>query len=121
MFSKKIVQNLHEKNLYLLSFLLFLIPIVISVFTVYWSPFLLERYHLDFYYLLCILSFITVASWLELASEKKREIIICSIIVLTFLVYIMTFLFFLLPVDSSYTYFYPLVLDEIHRGLRFEL
>ena len=120
-FSKKIVQNLHEKNLYLLSFLLFLIPIVISVFTVYWSPFLLERYHLDFYYLLCILSFITVASWLEQASEKKREIIICCIIVLVFLVYIMTFLFFLLPVDSSYTYFYPLVLDEIHHGLRFEL
>lgn len=120
-FSKRIVENLHEKNLYIFSLLLFFIPVVISLFTIYWSPFLLERYHLDFYYLLCILGFITIASWLELTSGKKQKVIICSIIVLAFLVYVMAFLFFLLPIDGSYTFLYPKILDEVYQGLRFGL
>ena len=120
-FSPKIAENLHNKKLYTISLLLFFIPIVITLFTVYWSPFLLERYHLDFYYILCIVSFITIASWLEEISEKRKKMIICSIIILTFLVYVMTFLFFLWPVDCSYTYYYPEILNEIYLGLRFGL
>lgn len=122
MFSPKIVESLRANNLYGFSLLAFFIPIVISIFTVYWSPFLLERYHLDFYYILCIVCFMGIAFWLELISEKRQKlVIISSIIILSFLVFVMSFLFFLLPIDGSYTFYYPEILDEIHQGLRFGL
>jgi len=120
-FSPKIKESLRTNSLYVFSLVLFLIPIVVTLFTVYWSPFLLERYHLDFYYILCIVSFIAIASWLELISGNKQKIVICSIIILAFLVFVMSFLFFLLPIDGSYTFYYPEVLDEIYQGLRFGL
>lgn len=121
MFSKKIVESLHEKSLYVFSLVLFLIPIVVTFFTVYWSPYLLERYHLDLYYILSIASFIAIASWLELISEKKQKEVLCSIILLAFLVFVISFLFYLLPVYGSYTFYYPEVLDKIYQGLRFGL
>ena len=120
-FSPNVVKSLQERHLHIVSLLLFFIPIVISLFTVYWSPFLLERYHLDFYYILCILSFITIASWLELISARKQKIVICSTILLAFFAFVMTFLFFFLPIDGSYTFYYPEVLDKVYRGLRFGL
>ena len=118
-FSKKIVESLHEKKLYTLVFLLFFIPIVITVFTVYWSPFLLERYHLDFYYILCIVTFIALGSWLEQSSEENRFLIIDIIVILSFYVFVTVFLLFLLPIDGSYTVYCPEVLDEVYKGLRF--
>ncbi len=95
--------------------------IIITLFDVHWTPFLLERYHLDFYYLLCIDSFIALAVWLEIISENRKKILLCSIIVLAFAVLAVEFLFFCIPYDGSYTFWYPEILDEIYRGLRFGL
>lgn len=120
-FSKDVAENLQKKNLYVFSMLLVFIPIIITVATVYWSPCLLQRYHLDFYYILCIVSFISIASLLMLLSKKRQLIMINGIIILAFLVFVTTFLFFLLPNDGSYTFYYPEILDDIYQGLRFGL
>ena len=120
-FSKNVVKFLKEKKLYLISLLLILVPVIISVFTIFWTPFLLERYHLDFYYLLCIASFIVIAAWLEIVSEKQKQWLVYVLTVLLFSVFVVEFFFFLLPIDGSYTFYYPKVLDEVYKGLRFGL
>ena len=118
-FSRDIANILQEKKLYYFSLLALFSTLLITVITIYWSPFLLERYHLDFYYLLCIVSFLAVATWLELIIGKKRKILISCLVVLLFAVYVIAFLFFCLPFDGSYTMSYPDTLHEIYKGLRF--
>ena len=112
---------MNKRELKAFAVLLFVLPFIISLFDTYWAPFLLERYRLDFYYLLCIVSFIAIGALLEIVSEKKKKILLCSIIILSFAVFAIEFLFFCIPVDGSYTYYCPEVLDEIYKGLRFGL
>ncbi|SDC00420.1 hypothetical protein SAMN04487864_101393 [Succiniclasticum ruminis] len=119
--SKSISSFLKERGLNYFSILMFLIPFIITIFDSYWAPYLLERYRLDFYFLLCIASFIAIGALLEIVSEKKKKILLCSIILLSFAVFAIEFLFFCIPVDGSYTLFYPEVLDAIYKGLRFGL
>ena len=119
--SKDCVLRLKEKGIYLLGCLMFCIPVIITFFDVCWTPFLLERYHLDFYYLLCIVSFIAIAAWLDAVSGSKRKMLLSFITVLAFAVIVVEFLFFCIPYDGSYTFWYPEVLNEIYRGLRFGL
>lgn len=120
--SKNIVESLKIKKLYRFSCFIFLLPFFITFFDVYWSPFLLERYHMDYYYLLCIGSLIGIATWLEQLTGRKRMLLICGVTVLSFAVFIVEFLFFCIPYDGSYTFcYYPDVLNEIQKGLRFGL
>ncbi len=100
---------------------MFSLPFIITFFDIYWSPFLLERYRMDFYYLLCIVSFIGIATWLEYVKGKKKMFLIQGVIILSFAVFIVEFLFFCIPYDGNYTFYYPEVLNEIYKGLRFGL
>ena len=120
-FSNEIALLLKQKKLYFISVLMFVSTIIITLFDVYWTPFLLERYHLDFYFLLCIDTFIAIAVWLEVISGNRKKILLCCITVLAFAVLAVEFLFFCIPYDGSYTFWYPEVLNEICRGLRFGL
>ena len=120
-FSKDISLALKQKKLYFIAFLMLIAPVIISMFDVHWTPFLLERYHLDFYYLLCIDSFIAIAIWLDLTSENRKTVILSFITLLAFAVLAVEFLFFCIPYDGNYTFWYPEALDEIYRGLRFGL
>ncbi len=117
--SKDIEDNLRKNQLSFLSKILLSVPFIITLFDIYWSPFLIERYHLDFYYMLCIVSFIAIASWLETISKPMRKVLICSTVTLAFVVFLVEFLFFCIPFDGSFTYYYPEILEEIHKGLRF--
>ena len=100
---------------------MFFIPFLITLFDVYWSPVLLERYRMDFYYLLCIVSYIAIAAWLEIISHKRKKILLCGLVILSFAVLVVEFLFFCIPYDGNYTFWYPEVLDVIYSGLRFGL
>ena len=120
-FSKGISLILKQKKLYFIAALMLIASIIISMCDVHWTPFLLERYHLDLYYLLCIVTFFAIAAWLEVISDKWRKMLFTCIIVLAFVVLAVEFLLFCIPYDGSYTFWYPEVLTEIYRGLRFGL
>ena len=81
----------------------------------------MSGFMIDFYYLLCIASYIAIAAWLAVITEKRRIILLCGITILAFAVIAVEFLFFCIPFDGSYTYWYPEVLTEIYKGLRFGL
>ena len=120
-FNEVIANNLKEKKLYLFSVLLFILPFLITLFEAYWSPFLLERYRLDIYYLLCIVTFLTLAAWFEFIPQRKRRLLVFVLTILSFAVFAVEFLFFCIPYDGSYTDCFPEVLAEIYQGLRFGL
>lgn len=120
-FSKEIVISLKQKKLYFISLSMLMISLLVTIVDIYWSPFLVERYRLDFYYLLCIVSFITIATWLDQVADKRKKVLLSFLTVLIFAVYVVEFLFFCLPYEGSYTACYPYVLEEIYKGLRFGL
>ena len=120
-FSNNISHFLREKKLYSFSLLALFTTVLITVFTVYWSPFLIERYHLDFYYVLCIVSFVAAAAWIETVNEAMKNLLVSVLVVLLFAVFVVAFLFFCIPIDGSYTMYYPEVLTIIYKGLCFGL
>lgn len=65
----------HAKRTKALPFLLglFISAIVITAIDVLWSPYLLERYRMDIYFLMGISCFLTLGMWYE-ESGKKRGI-----------------------------------------------
>ena len=85
------------KRTIVLPFLLglFISVIVITAIDVLWSPYLLERYRMDIYFLMGISCFLTLGMWYE-ESGKKRGIalLIYSLSIVTvvsaFLLYVRT-------------------------------
>ena len=119
--SKDIATALNQKKLFIISLCMFFLPFLITLFEIYWSPFLLERYHLDFYYLLCIVSFIGVAQWIEIIAKNKKQILVFCLTILAFWVFVIEFLFFCIPYDGNFIAFHPEILEMIYQGLRFGL
>ena len=79
-----------------------LIPLIIGIFTsilviillgIMWTPFPVERYHQDIYYLIGILSFIFVASWCQSCTKKGRNNLSFLIASLTIMTLASVFLF----------------------------
>ena len=121
LFAKPVSLLLKERKLYSFSVVAFLISFIIVLLDVYWSPFLSKRYHLDFLYLLCIVTFLVTAAWLETVTDKYRKVLLLCITVLAFYVFVAEFLFFCIPFDGNYAMYYPEKLNEIYKGMRFGL
>ena len=121
LFAKPVASLLKKRNLYSFAIVAFLTSLLIVLLDVYWSPFLSKRYHLDFLYLLCIVTFLAIAAWLETVADKRRRFLLAVIIVLAFYVFVAEFLFFCIPFDGNYAMYYPEKINEIYKGLRFGL
>lgn len=52
---------------------LFLLPFLITLLAVLWSPYLLERYRMDIYFLLCILTFLVIGLRMRSLKKEKRN------------------------------------------------
>ena len=121
LFAKPVTSRLKELELHSFAKVAFLISFVIILFDVYWSPFLSKRYHLDFLYLLSIVTFLAITTWLETVTLNKRKVLLFCITVLSFYVFVVEFLFFCIPFDGNYVMYYPERLIEIYKGLRLGL
>ncbi len=102
-----IFKEAKEKKL--LSFLLFL-PLTVLVITavdVMWTPYLLERYRMDVYFLMGIWCFLTLGLWFE-RSDRKRMfcVLVCFFCAMTL---ISSFLLFV----EAYCAYYPEKIAEI--------
>ena len=103
------------------SFVLLLacMPIIITIMTTLWAPSLGERYRQDIYWLMGLLTFLSIGFYIENTQKyvkEKYSFLWC----LAGLAVIGTcFFLFLVPYDSNYTAFYPEMLDRIRKILRF--
>lgn len=120
-FSKRVSMLLKKKRIYLFVALLFLSPFVIAINDVFWTPFPIPRYQLDFCYLLCILTFLSSVALLEYLTKNKKKVMLLILVALSFLTVFTQFLLFCIPDDNSFTMIYPEILEQIQKGLFFGL
>lgn len=116
---KRVTVVLKKENLHLIVSLLLISLFLIVFADVYWTPFPLPRYQLDFCFLLCILTFIAIGFRFVTGLGAYRKGLISLLVFLSFLSVFMQFLLFCIPYDGSFTACSPEILEEIHRGFRF--
>lgn len=94
-------------------------PILITIFQVLESPYLIERYRSDLYWLMGIFLFLAFGHFLQTLQGRRREI--CSFIVslLALATIFRSFILWTIPHDSNLTLEFPQCLHQIERVLRF--
>lgn len=99
--------------------LLAFMPIIITIMTALWAPSLGERYRQDIYWLMGILTFLSIGFYIENAQEYVKEKYSFLWCMAGLAVIGTCFFLYLVPCDSNYTDFYPEMLDKIHKVLKF--
>ena len=92
------------RKLHLLPLLLTfpIAAVVINVFDILWTPYLLERYHMDLYFLLGIGCFIIIGLWYETCQEKYKKWLGAGLSWLSLKTVIVSFLFYVGTVGVYY-------------------
>lgn len=97
---------------------LFLIPLVIAVMDVLWSPFMTERYRMDQYWIMGVLCFIIIGFYYSNLSEEAKRKFSCFITIWAFITIGKCVLLYLVQNDGNVTYCYPEIIEEIKKILR---
>ena len=79
-FLSSTAKNLKEKKIFGVVCALLLTVLIITAMDILWSPYILERYHLDVYFLLGIAVFFLIGAWHDAADELNSGRI-CTFIV----------------------------------------
>lgn len=109
---KNFRENLTSKKIKGLYITLMILPFLVTIFDIIASPFLTDRYRLDIYYLLAILTFISVINFYSIYNDKtiKRIIIVISLLII-----ITCILLFFVPCDSNFTDYYKSINPRINE------
>lgn len=76
--------------------------LVITAMDIIWSPYLLERYHMDIYFLMGIACFISVGFWLHTAGTRMRTLLNSAFLILSVVTVVSAFLFCMRTVSVYY-------------------
>lgn len=87
--------------------------VVITAMDILWTPYLLERYRMDIYFLMGIGCFLVLGSWYQYSTGKKQRIFSIVLVILSLLTILSAFL---LCVDTVGVY-YPEKVSEIAQFL----
>lgn len=112
---------LREKGLTGFVIVLALLPFIISFSQAMMSPYLLERYHQDLYWLLGLLAFVAVGVFCQTAkmSAKSRRILAFVLVLASYCTLARAFLFWMLPNDANFTESCPEYFQRIAKVLTF--
>lgn len=91
---------------------LFLLPILITVSEILMSPWLLERYRSDIYWLMGLLSFLSFGFFCESAPESSRRRWCFVFSIAALLTAFKSFLLWASPYDYNFTFCDPAYLDK---------
>lgn len=118
MFSKKVRDTLKKNRLVGLTGVLFMLPVLITVIDTLWSPYILERYRMDIYWIMGLLCFIVIGFYgCEHINEQFRRNYSCLMTVCAFLTVCGCFLLFLVPYDGNVTEYFPMTLETVKKVL----
>ncbi|WP_165251910.1 hypothetical protein [Adlercreutzia sp. ZJ304] len=95
---------LRERRLLTYLFTMIVAIILIGLFDSVWSPYILERYRMDVYWLLGIISFVLYGFWGE---SVKNQVFYVALSVLGVITAVTSVLLFLVPYDSNLASLYP--------------
>ncbi len=111
--------QIKEKKLTPVIVGLFLLPLIITFLDVMWSPYLLERYRLDIYFILGILCFIILGLWHNGVEPPKRSAFGCFIMLASICTVISAFALYCIPYDANAAERVPDMLTNIEQTLFF--
>ena len=114
--TRRALRNVH---LYFFSIVLFILPLLITTITILGSPCLIERYRMDIYWLMGILSFLAIGFYHSGLSEVMKAKFSHSISVWAFITVFSCVMLYLVPYDFSLTEYDPAVLETIKKIFTF--
>lgn len=121
-FDEKFRKNLKDKKIFTLYVALMILPLFVAIFDSIEAPKYGERYRLDVYYILAILTYIGFANYHSVRSEykeKKNKAIKLAIIILSSLTIIKATLLFFVPRDGNFTDYYKDINPRIDNKIKF--
>ncbi len=118
-FYKPIKEKLKDMDIKGFIYSILLVPIIVTMLDVIYSPWLLERYRMDIYFIMGILCFAAIGFLYQVVQNKRRYLMIVS--VMAIYTVFCCFMLFLIPDDWNYTYVFPEALDKVKSCLSFGL
>lgn len=112
-FQSAVLKNMRQVKLLPLMIGLFLTVLIITAADIMWSPYLLERYRMDIYFLMGIACFIVIGMWYNSCTVKQRERLSSATVILSVITVISAFL---LCVQTIGVY-YPDKIGDIANAL----
>lgn len=97
---------------------LLITPLIITVMDVLWTPYLMERYRMDIYWLMGMACFIVIGFYGKNLEELSLRRFSRSVCIWALITVGTCFLLFLVPFDYNYTASFPEALEKIERVLR---
>ena len=101
--SPKIFSALWRNKLIGVVLALVFTPILITAFQIHWTPFLLERYRLEIYWLLALLSFLAIG----FLSESRKNFFNFGACLLSIVTILQCLNLFFIPNDLNFAAVYP--------------
>lgn len=119
LFQKDSLSQCKKSGLSAFLVVLLCLPVLITAVQCLMSPFLLERYRSDIYWLMGILVYVSFGLFGETVDGRPKRIagFLCSL--MAFATVFSSILLWMIPDDGSYTELYPEVLDIIEKILFF--
>jgi hypothetical protein len=117
--SGKVRQSLRRNHLTGLVAALAILAVVIAVFDTAWSPKLIERYHMDIYWILVIFNFIIIGFWYRSAADRHKRWLSYVITLGGYLTVVASIWLFIVPNDCNLTDYYPECLELIKKIVLF--
>lgn len=118
---KDTLSVLRKNRLIGLTGVLLLCPVLITVFQVLGSPYLIERYRSDIYWLAGILLFLSFGHFLETISGRRTKMCGFIISLLALATVFRGFVLWTVPGDGNFTEVFPEYLNKFDKVLRFGL
>ena len=101
-FSAKVRNELKHSKLLAFTLFIYLTALIITATDIVWTPYLLERYRMDVYFLMGIGAFITVGALYNSLPQQKGNRLCSTAVLLSVCAIISSFLFYLLTVANYF-------------------
>ncbi len=108
-------RRLKEKNIWGFSVVLFWLPVLVTVVDVLWSPWLIERYRMDIYWLMGMLCFIMAGFYHMTLDAPGKMRFRWGIVAWSSVTIVTCVLLYLVPYDYNFTDYYPEYLERIRE------
>lgn len=112
-FKSSVLKEMKSKKILPLAAGLFASVIIITAMDILWTPFLLERYRMDIYFLIGILCFIAIGFLLSTCAEKYKPLLTSVSVIGAVFTTISSFLYLVQTVGN----YYPEKVTEIASSL----
>lgn len=116
---KRVRAGFGEARLKTFAILLICMPIIITVMDRLYVPFLSERYRMDIYWLMAILTFISIGFFYEKLSDRFKPICSRVFVLWSAAIGLECIFLFCVPHDFNFTAYYPEALTEIAKVIAF--